>query len=66
MKSGKEVSRMTKTLLLEEEERLELRRALEVFEEELRTERVRSDDREVKASIREEEDLVKKILRKVA
>lgn len=66
MESRKEVNIMKTTLELDEQEKLELKHALEVFEDELRTERVRSDDREVKASIREEEEIIGRILRKVA
>ncbi|MBI4848830.1 MAG: hypothetical protein HY808_09690 [Nitrospirae bacterium] len=43
-----------------------LKRALESFEEEVRYERVRTDDRELKAILHNDEDIIKKILEKVS
>jgi hypothetical protein len=43
-----------------------VKHALEVLEEELRTERDRTDKRELKAAIHDEEYAVRRILRKVA
>lgn len=43
-----------------------LKRALESFEEEVRYERVRTDDSELRAILHSDEDIIKKILEKVS
>jgi hypothetical protein len=53
-------------LELDEKEKETLRHALEVLEEELKVERLRTDKRDFRAALRDEEDSVKRILRKVA
>ena len=53
-------------LEMNEAEKEMLKRALESFEGELRNEIVRTDDRELKALLHEDEDVVKKILEKVS
>lgn len=53
-------------LELDDIEKMALKHALEVAENELKTERVKTDSREVKASIRDEEAVIDRILRKVA
>jgi hypothetical protein len=51
---------------LDENEKEIVKHALEVFEKELWEKRVKTDRREWKAAIHDEEDAVKRILRKVA
>ena len=53
-------------LELDEKEKETLRHALEVLEEELKSERLKTDKREQRAAIYDEEYVVKKILNKVA
>ncbi len=53
-------------LELDAKERETLKRALEVLEEKLRNERVKTGKREWRASLRDEEDSIKRILKKVA
>jgi len=53
-------------LELDEKEKETLRYALEVLEEELKSERLKTDKRELRAAIHDEEYVVKKILEKVA
>lgn len=53
-------------LELDEKEKVTLKHALEVVADELKTERLKTDDREVRASIHEEEETVQMILKKVA
>ena len=51
---------------LTETEKTILKRALESFEGELRNEIVRTDDRELKAILHNDESVIKKILEKVS
>lgn len=51
---------------LDVKEKKIVKHALEVLEEELRAERAKTDKRELKAAIHDEEYAVRKILRKVA
>ncbi len=51
---------------LTETEKNILKRALESFEGELRNEIVRTDDRELKAILHNDESVIKKILEKVS
>jgi hypothetical protein len=53
-------------LELDDKERETLRRALEVFEEELKSERLRTGTREWRAALHDEEDSVKRMIKKVA
>ncbi len=53
-------------LELDQKERETVKHALEVLEEELKGERERSNKREWRAALRDEEDSVKRILKKVA
>ena len=53
-------------LEIDENERETLRHALEVLEEELKVERLKTDKREFRAALHDEEDSVRRILRKVA
>jgi len=53
-------------LEMNEAEKEMLKRALESFEGELRNEIVRTDDRELKAILHEDETVIKKILEKVS
>ncbi|MBI5740672.1 MAG: hypothetical protein HZA16_08115 [Nitrospirae bacterium] len=53
-------------LEMNEAEKEMLKRALESFEGELRNEIVRTDDRELKKLLHEDEDVIKKILDKVS
>jgi len=53
-------------LEIDEKERETLRHALEVLEEELKVERLKTGKREFRAAIHDEEDSVKRILKKVA
>ena len=53
-------------LELDEKEREVLRHVLESMVGELQTERAKTDDREVKTAIHDEEDSVRRILKKVA
>lgn len=53
-------------LEIDEKDREILRRALEVLEEELKVERLKPNKREFRAALHDEEDSVKRILRKVA
>jgi hypothetical protein len=58
------VSRMV--LEINEKEKNALKHALELVEEELKTERVRTDKRDWKAALHDEEYVIKEILKKVA
>jgi len=51
---------------LDEKEREIVRHALEILEEELKSERVRTDRREWRAALHEDEDAIKRILEKVS
>jgi hypothetical protein len=53
-------------LELDENERGTVRHALETLEDELRTIRLRTDRREVRAALHDEEDSIKRLLKKVA
>ncbi|HXX80107.1 MAG TPA: hypothetical protein VEI46_01040 [Thermodesulfovibrionales bacterium] len=53
-------------LEIDEKDREILRHALEVLEEELKAERLKTDKREFRAALHDEEDSIKRILRKVA
>jgi hypothetical protein len=53
-------------LELDTQERQIVKYALEVLEEELRTERAKTDKMELKAAIHDEEYAVRRILKKVA
>ena len=53
-------------LEIDEKDREILRHALEVLEEELQVERLKTEKREFRAALHDEEDSVKRILRKVA
>ncbi len=53
-------------LELDEKEKEILKRALEIFDEELRGEIVKTDKREWRSALHDEEVVVKKILEKVA
>lgn len=53
-------------LELDEREKEMLKHALEVLEEELKSERVKTDKRVWRAALHDEEYVVKKILKKVA
>lgn len=53
-------------LELDNVEQMALKHALEALENELKTERVKTDSREVRAAIRDEEAVIDKLLRKVA
>jgi hypothetical protein len=53
-------------LEIDEKGRETLRHALEVLEEELRVERLKTVKREFRAALHDEEDSVKRILRKLA
>jgi len=53
-------------LEMNEAEKEMLKRALESFEGELRNEIVRTDDRELKALLHDDETVIKKILEKVS
>ncbi len=57
---------MTTVLKLNDDERIILRRALESFEGELRDEIVRTEKREWKKALHDEEAVLKKILEKVS
>jgi hypothetical protein len=51
---------------LDENERVILKKALEDEEEELKDARLRTDKRELRAAIHDDETVIEKILRKVA
>jgi len=53
-------------LEIDEKERETLRHALQILEETLKSERARTAKQELRAALRDEEDSVKRILRKVA
>jgi len=53
-------------LEIDEKEKETLRHALKVLEEELKVERLKINRREFRAALHDEEDSVKRILRKVA
>ncbi|MDA8079267.1 MAG: hypothetical protein M0Z79_10070 [Nitrospiraceae bacterium] len=53
-------------LEINEKEREILRHALEVYEEELKNERVRTDNRKWKTALRDEQEVIDNILKKAA
>lgn len=55
----------TMLLELDQKERETLRRALEVLEVELEGEKAKTDSREWRAALRDEEDSVRRLLKKV-
>ena len=53
-------------LELDEKEKETVKHALEVLEEELKTVRLKTDKRELRAAIHDDEYMIERILRKVA
>jgi len=64
--TGREEGGSMVVLEMNEAEKEMLKRALESFEGELRNEIVRTDDRELKALLHDDETVIKKILEKVS